>query len=410
VLPATGEVVKRYFDEGGRRRWLPDVIIERYRELKVMDHLQDLIEVLGHMREGRTSVIMITEGWRLAPENPRLVAAINRTQQGVPEGPVAIGGRIQMGGSVFQGGRAACMLLANQVAQTDGGARLRDLVRRANDRNVSFIPVNPTGLVVFDNALSEDVTPAPKASALSLTFDRVNSREDGLRTLAENTDGSSVLGNNDLRAGLRKVTEELRSFYLLGYYSTNKVFDGKPRRITVKAKDYDVRARRGYLAPTEAERVARANPVKAAGPSAVELALDVLSGLRSADDRTFNASRYLKADAAPLLGIPALFRATPSPRSPMVPVTAPVFTRNERLHIEWPVAQALTDRSARILGRNGKPLAVAVSLTERDGPAGPLIVADTTLGPLASGDYVVELRVTAAESSRTTLVAFRVVP
>jgi hypothetical protein len=304
------------------------------------------------------------------------------------------------------------MLLAQELAQTDGGARLRDLVRRANDRNVSFIPVNPTGLVVFDNAPSEDVQPAAPASmsAMSKNFDRVNSREDALRTLADNTGGSSVLGNNDLRASLRKVSAELRSFYLLGYYSTNKVFDGKPRRISVKAKDYEVRARRGYIAPTEAERTALANPVKAAGPSAVELALDVLSGLRSADDRTFNFNRYLKADAAPMLGVPAVFRATPSPRSPLVPVTAPAFTRTERIHIEWPVAQALTERTARILGRNGAPIAVAVTLTEREGPAGPLLVADAALGALAAGDYVIELRVVAAAGTRTTLLAFRVVP
>jgi hypothetical protein len=94
----------------------------------------------------------------------------------------------------------------------------------------------------------------------------------------------------------------------------------------------------------------------------------------------------------------------------LVPVAAPAYTRNERIHIEWPVAQALSERSARILGRNGKPLAVAVTLTERDGPTGPLIVADATLGPLAAGDYVVELQVTAAGASRTALVAFRVVP
>jgi hypothetical protein len=315
-----------------------------------------------------------------------------------------------MGGSVTEGSRAGCMLLANRLALGEGNRRLRNLIARANERNIAFIPVNPTGLVVFDNEPSADITPASSRSAISNNFDRVNSREDALRTLADNTGGSSVLGNNDLRAGLRKVIDELRSFYLLGYYSSNRVFDGKPRRITVKAKDYEVRARRGYLAPTEAERAARANPVKAAGPSPVELALDVLSGLRSADDRTFNASRYLKADAAPLLGIPALFRATPSPRSPLVPVTAPVYTRNERLHIEWPVVQALDERTARILGRNSKPLAVGVTLAERDGPTGPLLVADASLGSLAAGDYVVELRVAAAGNSRTALLAFRVVP
>jgi hypothetical protein len=302
--------------------------------------------------------------------------------------------------------------MARGLAQTDGGMRLRDLIRRANERNISFIPVNPSGLVVYDDNPSEVGLPVDSRapSAIQTSFSRVTSREDGLRALAENTDGTAVLGNNDLRAGLRKVTAELRSFYLLGYYSTNRVFDGKARRITVKAKDFDVRARRGYIAPTEADRAARANPVKAAGPSAVEMALDVLSGIRSADDRTFNVSRYLKADATPVLGVPAVFRATPSPRSPPVPVTAPAFTRSERIHIEWPVVQPLSERTARLLGRNSAPLAVAVTLTERDGPSGPLIVADAALGSLAPGDYVVELRVTAAAGTRTALVAFRVVP
>jgi hypothetical protein len=241
-------------------------------------------------------------------------------------------------------------------------------------------------------------------------FERVRLRTDGLRTLAANTDGIAVVDSNDLGAELRKVTDTLRSFYLLGYYSTNRSFDGKPRRISVKVGASDVRARRSYYAPTEAERLARANPVAVAGPSAVELALDVLAGLRSADDRTFNVTRYLRADAAPILGMPAVFRATSSPRSPLAPVTAPAFMRHERVHIEWPVAQALTERSARLLGRNGSPLAVAVTVTERVGPGGPVLAVDLLVGALGYGDYVVEVQVASASGSRTTMVPFRVVP
>ena len=407
-----GSVEKRYVEDGGRLRSLADVIIERLREAKALEHLNDLVTVLGFMRDGRTSVVLITEGWRLSREDRRLLAEIDKTQNKEPPSPGVLGGQLVMGGSVAAGGGGSCMLMARSLVMFDGEQRLRELIDRANQRNISFIPVNPAGLVVFDNAPSEDVLALPltSTSGIGSNFDRVTTRESGLRTLAENTDGSSVLGNNDLRAGLRKVTAELRSFYLLGYYSTNRAFDGKTRRITVKAKDYEVRARRGYVAPTEAERAARANPVKAKGPSPVEVALDVLSGLRSADDRTFNVSRYLKADAAPVLGVPALFRATPSPRSPFVPVTAPAFRRSERIHVEWPIAQAIVSRSARILGRNSSPLAVAVTLTEREGPAGAVLVADATLGPLAAGDYVIELTVTSASEKRTSLVAFRVVP
>ncbi|MCR4375428.1 MAG: VWA domain-containing protein [Acidobacteria bacterium] len=413
VLPS-GDIVDRFIEDGARVRKLPDLIIELYRESKVLDHLDDLVDVLGHMREGRTSVVLVTEGWRLFPPNSKLVAEIERTQRNGPPGPGSVAGRIQMFDSINQGVRDTCILMGQRLARTDHRQRLRDLIARANERNVSFIPVNPAGLVVTETPIGEKIIPVadPTKSVLIDDFDRITIREDGLRTLADRTDGLAVVKNNDLHAGLRKVTDRLKSFYLLGYYSTNRTFDGGTRHIVVTAasKDIEVKARRGYRAPTEAERAARANPVAAVGPSPIELALDVLSGIRSADDRTFNVSRYLKADAAPILGVPAVSRATPSPRSPLVAVTAPAFTRRERIHIEWPVALGLVERSARILGRNGKPLAVQVTLTEREASGVTTLVADAVLGALAPGDYVVEVTVAAAAGIKTALVAFRVVP
>jgi len=408
--------VERTSEDGARVRKLVDVILERRRESKMLDHLEDLVDVLGQLREGRTSVVLVTEGWRLFTPDAAFTKAVDETQHGAPEGPVALGGQFMMLNKLEHGDRQACLLEGMKLAREDNQSRLRDLIERANSRNVSFIPVNPIGLAGFDSPMSEQITPVADItkSVLADDFGRIAARTNGLIRLAINTDGMAVVNTNDLSAGLGRVTGQLRSFYLLGYYSTNTTFNGRIRHITVKANDgggeMDVRARRGYRAPTEEERAIRANPVAAAGPSNVERAMDVLSGIRSASDRTFNASRYLTADAAPILGVPAVFRATPSPRSPLVPVTAPAFTRRERLHIEWPVTEALTERSARLLGRNSQPLAVNVTLTERDGASGPIIVADATLASLAPGDYVVELRVTAGSGTKASLVAFRVVP
>ncbi len=408
--------VERTSEDGARVRKLVDLILERRRESKMLDHLEDLVDVLGQLREGRTSVVLVTEGWRLFRPDAALTKEVDETQHGAPEGPVALGGQLMMLNKLEYGDRQACLLEGMKLAREDNQSRLRDLIERANSRNVSFIPVNPIGLAGFDSPMSEQITPVDDMtrSVLADDFGRIAARTNGLIRLAVNTDGMAVVNTNDLSAGLGRVTDQLRSFYLLGYYSTNTTFNGRIRHITVKANDgggeMDVRARRGYRAPTEEERALRANPVAAAGPSNVERAMDVLSGIRSASDRTFNASRYLKADAAPILGVPAVFRATPSPRSPLVPVTAPAFTRRERLHIEWPVTEALTERSARLLGRNSQPLAVNVTLTERDGASGPIIVADATLAALAPGDYVVELRVTAGSGTKASLVAFRVVP
>ena len=50
-----------------------------------------------------------------------------------------------------------------------------------------------------------------------------------------------------------------------------------------------------------------------------------------------------------LLGDPIAFRATPSPRSPLLPVADFEFRRGERLRVEWALLQPLDQRSARLL-------------------------------------------------------------
>jgi hypothetical protein len=91
-----------------------------------------------------------------------------------------------------------------------------------------------------------------------------------LRTLADATDGMAIIDTNNLEKGLLRVADDLTSYYLLGYYSTNSKLDGQYRRINVKVKrpGVDVRARRGYRAATAAEvnagRPAAAAPVSEA--------------------------------------------------------------------------------------------------------------------------------------------------
>jgi VWFA-related protein len=100
-----------------------------------------------------------------------------------------------------------------------------------------------------------------------------------------------------------------------------------------------------------------------------------------------------------LVGAPIAFRGTPSAQSALSPVADLLFRRTERAHVEWPVSRALDRREARLLDRRGQPLPIAVNLTEREATAGPSVVADLVLSPLAPGDYVIEL--TAAAGSET---------
>ncbi len=75
----------------------------------------------------------------------------------------------------------------------------------------------------------------------------------GAEALAEETGGLSLRNPNDLDAGLARIARESASYYLLGYSPTNAKRDGRYRRLRIELRrpDLELRARRGYFAPSE---------------------------------------------------------------------------------------------------------------------------------------------------------------
>jgi len=77
-----------------------------------------------------------------------------------------------------------------------------------------------------------------------------NDSQETLVTIAEDTGGKAMLDTNDLTTGIRQAQQDLNSYYIIGYYSTNTATDGKYRRIDVKLVNKQVSAkldfRRGY--------------------------------------------------------------------------------------------------------------------------------------------------------------------
>lgn len=241
-------------------------MILRRREKQTLDALEDLAIYLRGVREERKAVITITDGWRLYMPNPNLVRPIDDVMP--PTARVNVdprNGRLTTKDTPNDTGgpRTQCETDRYALSQLDHEQRIRTIFDEANRANVSFYPIDPRGLVVFD----EQIVPAAGVGVgrfanptvpVAVDAARLTARSTSLRRLAEATDGLAVVGSNDIERGFKRITDDMSSYYLLGYYSTGKL-DGKFHsiRVRVKRPGVDVRARRGYLAPNAAE-VARA--------------------------------------------------------------------------------------------------------------------------------------------------------
>lgn len=262
-------------------------MIARRRERQVLNSLDALVTHLDGLRPGRKFVMVFTEGWPLYKQSDTLA----RSLDGAPPGPDRvgvdpIGGRITTNVPI-QAGREgsqsyeACERERVMLAFIDHEVEFRELLQRANRANVSFYPIDARGLIVFDQPTNFDVAPSVDNAWL-------RDRHDDLRMMADQTDGLAILNStDDISGAMQRIFADVGSYYLIRYYSSNTKLDGRFRRIRVEVKrdSTDVRARPGYLAPTEAEAraagVVPARPLNSRSapelPPAVARALDAIA-------------------------------------------------------------------------------------------------------------------------------------
>jgi VWFA-related protein len=125
--------------------------------------------------------------------------------------------------------------------------------------NVSIYPVDVRGL--------QATIPGGDASTASVRGsgmftggqqnterNRFTGSQDTLVTVATETGGKASIDNNDLSEGVNLARHDLRSYYVLGYYSSDDRRDGKYRKVDVKlspkiAASLDYRS--GYYADAE---------------------------------------------------------------------------------------------------------------------------------------------------------------
>jgi VWFA-related protein len=135
-------------------------------------------------------------------------------------------------------------------------AQLRATINWAIKANVAFYPVDARGLVAS--------APAGDASAASLRGTAIYSgqvqrqnqmkhidAQETLYSLAAETGGKALLDNNDLSMGIVQAQQDINSYYILGFYSTNGAEDGKFRKIKVRLANNQqakLEYRAGYFA------------------------------------------------------------------------------------------------------------------------------------------------------------------
>jgi VWFA-related protein len=243
--------------------YLPVETQEQIRVRVALSAIQGLIVHMGTLKEGRKSLIVVSEGW--SNRLPGAVQAQNPTLGGggVPLGPGGNGIIDPIGAAGLSGSQA------DFAATMDMEQLLRDVYDEANKNNVAIYTVDPRGLAVSEFDVSDgNVDPGTDRQYLNQTTDT-------LRTLAVESDGRAIVNRNDLVGGMKQIVRDVSAYYLIGYSSTIAPSDGKFHEIKVKVKrpGVQVRARKGYWALTREEVARSLAPPKPTLPPAVKSAL-----------------------------------------------------------------------------------------------------------------------------------------
>ncbi len=239
----------------------PVNIVEKIRNQVSLSALRGLMTRLGGMREGRKTVIVVSEGYtdyvppQLQSGNAQSGMRGRGTSAMTADASVDPMGAMSEDRNRFFGDMDIRMLM-------------RDVTTEANRNNVSMYMLDPRGLAGFEFDIDEGV-------GMSADYSSLRTTQDSLRLLAEETDGRAIVNRNDLGGGLQQMMRDASAYYLLGYSSSTAPTDGRFHQIRVRVKrpGIEVRARRGYWALRADEAAAVLAPARAAPPPDINIAL-----------------------------------------------------------------------------------------------------------------------------------------
>lgn len=153
-----------------------------------------------------------------------------------------------------------------QRSGVDNEITLRSAVNSCVKANAAIYSVDARGLQANPpggSAVSGSIRGASvfNGGAQRNTLNAQFAQQETVSTLANDTGGKAFLTSNDFAPVYAKVQADTRSYYLIGYSSTNHARDGKYRkiRIEVHRPGIKVTARPGYYAPRDINHMSTAD-------------------------------------------------------------------------------------------------------------------------------------------------------
>lgn len=158
--------------------------------------------------------------------------------------------------------------------------KLRRLVDEAGRASVVIYTMNATGLQTLGLTAADNPGSGDVQEMLNSRRNEAFENQGGLDFLAQQTGGIAIKNNNDLSGGIRRVLEDQKGFYLIGYRPDNATFDPRTGRRTfhklslkiTRPGKFTVRMRNGFYGVTDEDR---------RSPAPRTLAQQLLSALTS---------------------------------------------------------------------------------------------------------------------------------
>ncbi|HEY0407025.1 MAG TPA: VWA domain-containing protein, partial [Pyrinomonadaceae bacterium] len=145
---------------------------------------------------------------------------------------------------------------------------LRRLIDLANRASVVIYTMDARGLQTLGLTAADNtsgLTPDEVESQLSARSRELFNTQSGLNYLAQQTGGIAIRNTNDLSGGIKRVLDDQKGYYLIGYRPDDSTFDPKTGRkrfhninVRVTRPGLSVRTRTGFFGITDEE----ARPVR----------------------------------------------------------------------------------------------------------------------------------------------------